>query len=144
MAPVKRNIKTNNTNNTKKIKAVLLSSAVGMAITSVLLFVLAFIMTKIDFPQKTVFPLALICSIVGLFLAGFICCKFLKSGGLLYGLLCGVIIYAFSFICELAIFNREITVVALYKLIIYIVSSMIGGVVAVNFNQNPLKTKKYR
>ena len=138
------NTKSIKTNTTAKLKTIMISSAVGMVITSITLVIIAFFMTRIDFPQKSIYPLSVISSAIGLFSAGFLSTKILKCDGLLNGLLCGIIIYTFSFMCELAIFNREISILALYKFIIYIVTAMIGGVVAVNFTKNSVKIKKYR
>lgn len=113
-------------------KIVLMSCFIGTLISSLLLILSAFVISKIDFPQKGIALLAVVVSVIGSFFSGYICCKMTKSGGLLYGIICGSFIFLLSLLCEVSILNGEIGILGLYKFIIHLTAAMIGGVMGVN------------
>ena len=75
---------------------------------------------------------ALAAVVAGCFAAGFFCGKALREKGLLYGFICGSILFLLAFFSELLLVGDKISVLLLYKYIIYIASAMIGDVLGVN------------
>lgn len=113
-------------------KVVAIACLLGIVITAVVLLLMAVVISSVDFPQSGIAPAAMFAAMLGCFGSGFICCHSTKSGGLLYGFICGSVIFLLSLLCELSILGGELGMLALYKYIICITSSMIGGVMGVN------------
>lgn len=113
-------------------KIIAFSCMLGVLTTAAVLFLSAFVISSVDFPQSGIAPLAIGASVAGCFAAGFICGKVVKGGGLLYGLLCGSVIFLLGLLCELSFMGGEMGILSLYKLVVAVTSAMIGGVLGVN------------
>lgn len=113
-------------------KTVGFSCLVGVLITTALLFLAALVISSIDFPQSAIAPVAIAAAVAGCFGAGFICARKTKSNGMLYGFVCGMVIFFLCLLCEVSFMGGEIGMLALYKLIICVTSAMIGGILGVN------------
>lgn len=120
-------------------RAVAISCLVGIAIIAVILFLSAIVISSVDFPQRGIDPLAIAAMVVGSLASGFLCGRLTKSGGILYGLLCGTIIFFVCLACELAFIGGELGVLAVYKFAICAISAMIGGILGVNKRRKPHK-----
>lgn len=113
-------------------KVIAFSCLMGIITTAIILFLSAIIISSVDFPQSGIAPLAIAASVTGCFVSGFICGKIIKGGGLLYGLLCGILIFFLCLLCEVSFMGGDMGVLALYKLVVAVTSAMIGGVLGVN------------
>ena len=105
---------------------------VGVLVTAMVLFCGAFVMSKVDFPQSGIPIVGIIALVFGGFVAGFVVARLTRSKGLLYGLLCGFIIFFICVFCELIFMGGELGALAMYKAGICTISGMIGGVLGVN------------
>lgn len=119
-------------NMTENYKVVAFSCLMGIIITAAMLFIAALIISSVDFPQSGIAPLAIGASVAGCFAAGFLCGRITKGGGLLYGLVCGLVIFFLCLLCEVSFMGGEMGILALYKLVVCVTSAMIGGVLGVN------------
>ena len=113
-------------------RVVALACGAGVALVAAVLFAAALVISSVDFPQSGIAPVAILASVIGCFGAGFLCARMTQSAGLLYGLLCGSIIFLLCLVCEVAFLGGGLGVLALYKYAICAISGMIGGVLGVN------------
>ncbi len=116
----------------RELKTVALSCLTGVCVTFVILAVVALVMTFTDLPHGAITPITIAAVVAGCFAAGFFCGKALREKGLLYGFICGSILFLLAFFSELLLVGDKISVLLLYKYIIYIASAMIGDVLGVN------------
>lgn len=113
-------------------RVIAIACLVGILITATVLLLAAMVISSIDFPQSGIAPVAIAASVAGCFGAGFICCRMTKGGGLMYGLICGLVIFLLCLLCEVSFLGGELGMLAVYKLIVCVTSAMIGGVLGVN------------
>lgn len=113
-------------------RVVAIACVAGLVIMSLTLLLAAFVISSVDVPQSAISPIAIAAAVLGSFGAGFICTRMTKGGGLLYGLICGLVIFVLATICEVSFLNGSLGILALYKLIISVTAAMIGGVMGVN------------
>ena len=116
----------------KQWKIVGFSCLVGIGAAFLLLCAFALILSVKDLPHGAITPMAIAAVVVGCFVAGYCAGRTIRAGGLVYGLLCGTVIFLFAFFCELMLIGGGFSILLLYKYIIYISSGMIGGVLGVN------------
>lgn len=116
----------------KQYKIVGFSCTVGIVAVFAILMLCAGVMSAVDIPHSAVVPMSILAVVAGCLLAGFICARIIKSGGLLCGLLCGTLIFLVALAAELLVVGGEVGILALYKYVAYIASAMIGGVLGVN------------
>ena len=110
---------------------ILKAVAVGLAVSSVVLLLFSFVMTKKDIPFSLINPLSAGLLMLASFLAGFIAAKDFKRRGMLTGALCGAVIFVAALIAS-AMFSAEIGAAAAIKLAISALSGAIGGILGVN------------
>lgn len=113
-------------------RVVALSCAAGLVLVAAVLFAAALIISSMDFPQSGIAPLAIGAAAIGCFGAGFLCARMTQSAGLLYGLLCGSILFLLCLVCEITFLGGDLGVLALYKYAVCAIAGMIGGVLGVN------------
>lgn len=113
-------------------KAVALSVAVGALLSFLLLCAFAALMSVRDLPHSAVVPLSIFSVAVGTIGSGYCCARLIREQGLLWGLVCGTVIFLLALFCELMLLGQPVGVLGLYKFIIYASSGMIGGVLGVN------------
>ena len=108
------------------------SCGIGIITAGAVLFICAGVLSAVDVPHSAVVPMSLLAPVIGCLLAGFICARILRSGGLICGLICGSLIFLVALAAELLVVGGEVGLLALYKYIADIASAMIGGVLGVN------------
>lgn len=113
-------------------RAVGIACATGILIIATVLFLAALVISSVDFPQSAIAPVAIGASVAGTFGAGFLCARLTKSAGLVYGLVCGAILFFLCLLCEVSFLGGELGTLAVYKFVICITAGMIGGVLGVN------------
>ncbi len=106
----------------------------GVIVSAVLLLLFAFIMSWRDFPHAAIDPVATFAVAAGSFVAGFICARLMRENGLMFGAICGAIIFALMALCGM-VFVGGFGIAALIKLVIVLCSSMLGGVLGVNMHR---------
>lgn len=100
---------------------------------TIVLLVAAIIISKNDVPQNSVNIIADVAVILSSFMAGIAAARVMKCKGLVTGASIGIIYYIIMFLSSILFFKAEITIAALTKLIMMVVSSSIGGIIGVNF-----------
>lgn len=121
-------------NTTEKIVIYLLSVAVGGFAVIFALFLAASVCLAVDMSDNYSTFVAGICLGAGAACSGFLTGKKIKSGGIVNGALCGLIMYAAVLLISLFVSDTGFSVVSLSHALISILSSAIGGVVGVNFS----------
>ena len=119
-------------NMANRSKAVALSVAVGVLLSFLLLCAFAALMSLRDMPHSAVVPMSVFSVAVGTIAAGYCAACLIREHGLLWGLVCGSVIFLIALFCELMLLGQPVGVLGLYKFIIYASSGMIGGVLGVN------------
>ena len=100
-------------------------------------FVLAF-----NLSFRAVEPLVTLATGVGGFFAGFISSAFYKQKGMLNGIVCGAVIYIIMLISNLS-YGNSVTIIALFKFLLVTISSVLGGILAVNKKKKCKNILKY-
>lgn len=113
-------------------KPVAISCLSGAAISTAILLVFALVMSVRDVPAVLINPLACAAIAVGSFFAGFLCAKMLRQRGMLFGALCGILMFGILLFTSLTLTGDAFGWIVLIKLVIVMTSAMIGGVIGVN------------
>ncbi len=113
-------------------KLLCMGTMAGVVMTSIVLLLSALVMSRVDLPQSAVPLLSTGALMIGSFVAGYVSAWLIRSNGLVWGLLCGFLIFFVCMFCELFLMQGEVGELALYKMAICAVASMIGGVLGVN------------
>ena len=117
----------------KIIRAVLLGSAAGLAVCSLLLCLCSFIMVKAGSMPVDLLPfMSAFISGVGGFMAGYFSVSIYRKRGMLIGFLAGVIMFLAVFITGLANAAASDIATTLIKCAVLTAAGAIGGVVRVN------------
>ena len=120
------------------LKPFIISLTVGILTNAVLLLLSSLVISAIDMPHRAILLLSIFISAFSAFVSGFVLVKIMKGKALIYGALAGLLLFIAAFFTETVIMMGDIKVLAFYKCIIYIISSSIGGIFAVN-NRKKLK-----
>lgn len=126
-----KNITQKSTAMSLHAKALISGSITGISICLILFVIMALILSIGSLPMSSASIMASVCCAVGAFFSGRQTAKILKKNGLLYGLLCGFILFlVFSFVSLLA-FRTAPSVFTLLRLVIFTASSAFGGIIGV-------------
>ncbi len=109
-----------------------LSVLVGAFFTIISIFIMAMISLYIDIPENYSGLFAGISLGVGNFVSGYLSSKKIRSGGILNGSICAVILYVIVVIVSLFVSENGFTHNTLYHFLITLISGMIGGIIGVN------------
>lgn len=123
-----------NSNNLKNSKLFNfgISLLAGGALTFVCLLLFSFIMTKVDAPDGVISAMASLSLCVGSYFAGFIITKKYRKRGLFTGIVCGVAIFAVTFLVSVIFIKCALTMGTFSKFIMIVVCTSIGGIIGVN------------
>lgn len=116
----------------KHYKPIGFSCLIGALVIFVVLVLSAFLITIRDFPQRTLWVFLMAAVILGALTAGYCCARILRSQGMIFGFICGVLLFAVTFLGKLTLFGPQLDLPVLYKFIAFTVSGMIGGIFGVN------------
>ena len=107
------------------------AAVAGVAISTLLLLLFSFILSKKDLPLEIINPFTAILIALSSFSSGYIAAKLIKQRGMAVGAACGTII--FLFITLLSFMNSaDIGVLTVIKLAVSVISGAIGGILGVN------------
>ncbi len=117
----------------KSIKAILISTIIGIFISMMVLIVSSFLFVKSkNLPSSVISPFTIATSALGAFISGYISSRIIKSNGLLLGMISGFLMFVIIFVSGLMMFNGEITTLSLVKLTSMLLTGAIGGIAGVN------------
>lgn len=120
------------------LSPVLRGSLLGLA-AILLLFVLSSLLLSFGILPLGVAPAAASISMaIGSFLSGWFAAKKLEKNGLLVGLICGAALFLLFTIIGLAAFGETPQISTLIRLVIFVISAAIGGILGVG-NSNKRK-----
>ena len=109
-----------------------ISVIVGIVAVTLTMFLAASICLALDMSDNFSSLVSGICLGVGALVSGFLSGKKIKSGGLINGMSCGIIMYLIVFFLSLFISDNGFTMVTLSHSLITVISSAIGGILGVN------------
>ncbi len=119
----------------KIIKPLLLGLIFSIIITLIFLSISAIASTNLDLNDNAILALSLISANIGIFFGGFIAGKINKSKGYMIGALNGLICFIILTIISFVFNKNSMTTISLIKFITFVLSSLIGGILGVNFNK---------
>ncbi len=108
-----------------------LSLLVGIILVIASMFLASLLCLAADLPESLSSPISALCVGVGAFSSGFLASKKIKSGGVLNGAVCGVILYALVFLLSLIFSENGFSAISVLHLLIILISAMIGGILGV-------------
>ncbi len=99
----------------------------------ILTFIFSIVISKVDIPDNIISVLSTFIISFCSFISSLVCSKIIGSKGLLIGAICGVSICTILLLIGIIILNSSFSSIGLIKSIAIISSSLIGGVIGVNF-----------
>ena len=119
-------------NYVEKLVIYSLSVLIGCLVVILSMFLGASVCLAIDLSDNYSTLAAGICLGVGALCSGFLSGKKIKSGGIVNGVSCGLIMYLLVFVFSLFISDNGFSAVSLSHALIALIASAIGGVLGVN------------
>ena len=89
----------------------------------------------VGIPQAAVTPMAVAAAAIGAFVGGFVAARIAKTRGILFGALCGLILYLLVMASGFAVLRDIRGTYAVVKLALMVVSAAVGGILGVNFRR---------
>ena len=117
----------------RSVKSIVLGTAIGgvVCILCLVLFALLFVISK-RIPQTMIQPLILVACAVGAFIGGYITVRIIRTKGLLFGILSGLLLFAIVCLVSVIAIRTPFSTYALIKGIIMMLMGAIGGIIGVN------------
>ena len=123
----------------KLLKSLITGMLCGIAVITILTLLFAFILViSGTYPTDIINYISLVFLAVGGLSGGYIAARLNKAAGLAVGALTGLIIFLIILIVGLAQSTGTITLFTLYKFLLLVIFSALGGVLGVN-KQNKIK-----
>lgn len=119
------------------LRSVLISVGVGLAVSAGLLLGISGAATAGELSDPVIPILSFLPVGLGSFLSGFLCARLLRNRGLLFGALCGAVIFLPLFIAGYFL-SGGVTAVAAIKLAVTVCAAAIGGVAGVNLKKKSI------
>lgn len=126
--PKKANTKTNEF----PYMAIASSAAIGLGVILLLLLLFSLLLSVQDISQSMIAPITVLMLLLGGMVGGYRCGHLLRKNGFLIGVLTGALQYLILLLISLALPQNEVGISVLYKLMLIVVSSAIGSIIAVN------------
>lgn len=127
--------------NKKAIRGVIFGVLGGSLVTILLTLICSFILLMSGkLPYELLDYITLAFAGLGAFAGGYIASRIIKSAGLVWGAITGLIMFIIVFIAGFSNQNGGITMLTLYKLLIILLCSSLGGIIGVN-KKDKLKIK---
>lgn len=113
------------------IKQIVIGSLAGIAVIIIILMLLALVISFGILPVSSCPAMASIALAIGGFTSGFISAKKHGKNGLVVGALCGTLLFIIFTLIGLAAFKSSPGGATLIRLLIFLTSSSVGGIVGV-------------
>lgn len=117
------------------VRAVVIGTVIGTVVCLLLLVVMAAIIAAQDVPSVAVAPMAVIAAAAGALVGGFFCARIARQKGLLWGALCGLLLYLLILLAGTIWFRDSQSSYWLIKLAILASCGGVGGVLGVNLKK---------
>lgn len=112
-------------------RCIVYGSVRGLALTLIILILLALLMSFGIFPVSAAPALSSVAIAIGSFFAGFFGAKKLSKNGILIGTLCGISLFLIFTLIGLAAFKAAPGNSTFLRLLIFLSASAIGGIIGV-------------
>ena len=124
------------------LRSVLIGVLVGIAVCSVLIVLLSFLLVKMgQLPTNTVYILLQIIGALSAFLGGYTAVRIYKSMGLLLGVSTAFIMFLIVFLIGISTSVESVSMLSLTKLVAMLCAGAVGGILSVNKRK---KVGKYK
>ena len=114
------------------VRPLLWGMLIGMISCLLLLLLMAAVLAAGDIPKTAITPLAVSAAVVGAVIGGFLTARLRGENGLLFGAVCGVLLYIVVMIVGFSIMHELRGGYALLKLSLMLLAGAVGGVLGVN------------
>ena len=105
----------------------------GALVCTMILYLFAFCFVKMgSIPYAALSIIAVFAASTGAFCSGFICIKIRKKQGLLYGGICGIVLFLLITLASFIYTRESFSFYSIIKLLFMALFGAIGGVLAVN------------
>ncbi len=98
------------------------------------MFIFSALLLYADLDESFASPLASASAGVGAFFAGLISSKKIRSGGIINGLICAVMLFILIVIISAIVDKQSLTMTSLYHAVIMLLAGAIGGVLGANMS----------
>ena len=115
-----------------RLRPIFIGLAMGMLVSALLFFLFSIWVTFQDTPQSLIEPLAVFSLSAGAFFAGFVCTRTTRRNGLVYGVLCGLVLSAIVLLVGMIVGVGGVGLAGVFRVVFAMLCSMIGGVLGVN------------
>lgn len=109
-----------------------IATIVGIVVVALALFISSWICLAIDMSDSYSSLISGVCLGIGAMTSGFLSAKKIKTGGIINGGICGLIMYLMVFVLSLFISDNGFSTVTVSHSLIAIISAAIGGILGVN------------
>jgi len=107
----------------------------GVLLSALLLFLFSIWITLQDTPQGMIEPLAVFSVSFGAFLAGLVCTRITRRNGIVYGVLCGLLLSGIVLLAGMITGVGGVGIPGIFRVVFIMLCSMIGGVLGVNIRR---------
>ncbi len=114
------------------LKPLLVGLGVGAITLTAIILLCAFFFVIRDMPKSAAMPIALIAAGIGSLVGGVTAAKTMKEQGMIIGGLCGLALFAVTFIVSLFADGGTFTIFTPMRLAIMTLAGAVGGVLGVN------------
>lgn len=131
---------TFNISKTKGIKGILIGLFISEVVLTILLSVMAVIMSNTGILNNTVLEIALtvICG-ASTFIGSFVASKIIGENGLINGFICGFAFFVLILISGMIMMDNTFSLYTFFKLISSLLFGIIGGIIGVNKKEKLIK-----
>ena len=114
------------------LKKMAIATLVGAVSTFIVLCAMALILSVKDIPTTAVSAMSSTAAGIGALAAGFAAAKLYKRRGAIIGAAAGAVLFIVIFIASLIITGTALSVSVLLRLVLMLLASTVGGIIAVN------------
>lgn len=114
----------------------LIYGLISAVITSFIMMLIgALVVKNFDLDEIGVLIISLISMSTGAFVGGFIAAKINKQKGFLVGILNGIAFFILNTVLAFILNTDSMTIISVIKVILFVITSMIGGIIGVNYSR---------
>ncbi len=114
------------------IKPLTVGLIFSVIVSLIIMLISAVAVTNLDANEETVMILSITSMSIGAFFGGIVSAKLFRQKGFLVGALNGIIFFFLITFISFIVSQEPVSAVSLIKLITFVLSSVIGGIVGVN------------
>ena len=114
------------------LKPLIVGLIVSVVFSLIFMLVFAIAATSLDVNENTILIFSIISMSLGAFTGGLASAKILKQKGFLVGAINGVVFFFLITFISFAVSQAPVSAVSLIKLITFVLSSVLGGIIGVN------------